>query len=158
MNANTTMRDDFRKAMSHFATGVAVVTAQGEQGAQGATISALSSVSLDPVLLLVCLNRKSSTYKAIAESGRFALSILSKNQEDKAYFFASPALDKNVETETLCHENGSLFVKDALVHISCSVKETLTGGSHEIFLGSPDYVKVTGTEPLLYFKGGFNLF
>lgn len=151
-------KNDFRQVMSLFATGVAVVTARGKNGAEGATISALSSVSLDPLLLLICLKRGSSTCLAIEESGEFSLSILSKKQEDMAMFFATPSAEKNIETATFCHENGGLFVQDALAHISCKVKEKLAGGTHEIFLSEPVGISGTSNEPLLYYKGKFNLF
>jgi flavin reductase (DIM6/NTAB) family NADH-FMN oxidoreductase RutF len=152
--------DDFRRAMSHFATGVAVVTARGDDGEQGATISALSSVSLDPLTLLICLNRRSATCQAIEQSGRFGLSILASHQEAVARRFAKPAQDKVTGTDELRHRDGSVFVQDALAHIAAEVVETLRGGTHEIFLARPVHVALNsqaGDGPLLYFKGAFDL-
>ena len=156
----TVTPDIFRRAMSHFATGVAVVTARGTDGDRGATISALSSVSLDPLTLLVCLHNKSATCSAIEETGRFGLSILNSTQQDLAFHFAGKAEGKSFEEKCEWHEDGLFFVRDALVQIGVEVVETLRGGTHEIFLARP--VSVTmhteeSTLPLLYFKGAFDL-
>ncbi|GAJ29695.1 flavin reductase family protein [Acidomonas methanolica] len=152
--------DVFRLAMAHFATGVAVVTAEGEQGEQGATISALSSVSLDPLTLLICVNRASATCRAVEHAGRFALSILSREQEAVARHFALPSGGKDDAVPMHRHEDGRLFVKDALVEIGCTVVETLRGGTHEIFLARPDHITMNSradAAPLLYFRGSFSL-
>lgn len=152
--------DVFRKAMAHFATGVAVVTANSDDGAQGATISALSSVSLDPLTLLICLNRRSSTCQAIEKSRTFGLSILAADQEAIARHFAMPAHAKSAEDDyCVRHEDGSRFVKGALVQIGLEVVETLRGGTHEIFLGRPMHITMNENtdKPLLYYRGTFDL-
>ncbi|CEF40703.1 flavin reductase domain protein FMN-binding protein [Acetobacter senegalensis] len=152
--------DQFRRAMSHFATGVAVVTARGEEGEQGATISALSSVSLDPLMLLICLNRRSSTCRAIEHSGRFGVSILRQSQEAVAMHFAGPAKDKQFDDYCVRQEDGLFFVCDALVQIGVEVVETLRGGTHEIFLARPVHVAMNSDSevgPLLYYRGAFDL-
>lgn len=156
----TLTSDAFRHAMSHFATGVAVVTARGEDGEQGATISALSSVSLDPLMLLICLNRKSSTCRAIEQSGRFGVSILRQSQGAIALHFAGPARDKQFDAYCVRQEDGLFFVNEALVQIGVEVVETLRGGTHEIFLARPLHVAMNSDSaagPLLYYRGAFDL-
>ncbi|WP_367161139.1 flavin reductase family protein (plasmid) [Kozakia baliensis] len=150
----------FRKAMAHFATGVAVVMARSDEGEQAATISALSSVSLDPLTLLVCLNRNSATCRAIEVSGRFGLSILTRDQEAIAMHFARPSHAKSVDEHAVRHEDGTSFVRDALVRIGVEVVETLRGGTHEIFLARPLHISMNEnaqSAPLLYYRGAFDL-
>ncbi|GBQ34068.1 flavin reductase [Gluconacetobacter azotocaptans] len=152
--------DEFRKAMSHFATGVAVVMAAGDEGEHGATISALSSVSLDPLTLLVCLNRKSATCRAIEKNGSFGLSILRRDQADIARHFAMPAHAKIVHDHGIRHADGTSFVRGALVQIGLEVVETLRGGTHEVFMARPLHIAMnvrSEVEPLLYYRGTFDL-
>ncbi|KXV71532.1 flavin reductase family protein [Acetobacter cerevisiae] len=152
--------DAFRNAMAHFATGVAVVTAHGAEGECGATISAFSSVSLDPLTLLICLHHKSATCRAIEESGTFGISILRSNQKDMAMYFAGKSDGKSFGQYCVKHESGNFFVKDALVHIGVNVVETLRGGTHEIFLAQPlsiDFHPDQSSQPLVYFRGAFEL-
>ncbi|MBS1037981.1 flavin reductase family protein [Gluconobacter cerinus] len=150
----TTLNEqDFRRAMSHFATGVAVVTAKGSEGEQGATISALTSVSLDPLLLLICLHRGSSTYKAIAEAGRFGLSILNNIHKDVAMLFASRTADKFESDVVVRAEDGTAFIDGALVQMHCELVETFQGGTHALFMAKPTSITVRDEAPLLYFQG-----
>ncbi|MBS1049678.1 flavin reductase [Gluconobacter sp. NFX36] len=150
----TTLNEqDFRRAMSHFATGVAVVTAKGSEGEQGATISALTSVSLDPLLLLICLHRGSSTYKAIAEAGRFGLSILNNSHKDVAMLFASRTADKFGSDVVVRSEDGTAFIDGALVQMHCELVETFQGGTHALFMARPTSIEVRDEAPLLYFQG-----
>ncbi|MBS0980730.1 MULTISPECIES: flavin reductase family protein [Acetobacter] len=152
--------DAFRSAMSHFATGVAVITARGTEGECGATISAFSSVSLDPLTLLICLHHKSATCRAIEETGKFGISILRSDQKDMAMHFAGRSEGKSFDQYCVRDENGHFFVKDALVQISVSVVETLRGGTHEIFLARPESIEFhqdQSSQPLVYFRGAFDL-
>ncbi|WP_040507304.1 flavin reductase family protein [Gluconobacter morbifer] len=150
----TPHEQDFRRAMSHFATGVAVVTAKGSEGEQGATISALTSVSLDPLLLLICLHRGSSTYRAIAEAGTFGLSILNNSHKDVAMLFASRTGDKFASEVIERAEDGTVFVRDALVKMHCELVETFQGGTHALFMARPTSITVDSEQaPLLYFQG-----
>ncbi|QDH16678.1 flavin reductase family protein [Swingsia samuiensis] len=149
----TPNEQDFRYAMSQFATGVAVVTAKGSEGEQGATISAFSSVSLDPLLFLVCLNRSSSTYRAVSEAKRFGLSILNKDHQDEALLFAKREGDKFSSPNVERAEDGTAFIRDALVQMHCELVETFQGGSHAIFMAKPLSIKLNEQDPLLYFQG-----
>lgn len=160
MTSASITSDQFRQAMAHFATGVAVVTAQDDHGDQGATISALSSVSLDPLTLLICLKRGSATCRAIEHTRRFGLSVLSREQEPIARYFAMPADRKQGTVATRREADGTVLVEGALVHIAAEVVETLRGGTHEIFLARPLRVTVDSDPaagPLLYFRGAFDL-
>lgn len=144
----------FRKAMSHLATGVSVVTAKGVDGEHGATISALTSVSLEPLLLLICLHRKSATYRAIAEAGTFGLSILGNDHKDIALLFASRNGDKFNSEMIERSADGTAFVRGSLVKMRCELVETFQGGTHALFMARPMMVEVDESRaPLLYFKG-----
>lgn len=144
----------FRKAMSHLATGVSVVTAKGVDGEHGATISALTSVSMEPLLLLICLHRKSATYRAIAEAGIFGLSILGSDHKDVAMLFASRNADKFNSGMIERSADGTAFVRESLVKMHCELVETFQGGTHALFMARPMTVEVDESRaPLLYFKG-----
>ena len=104
----------FRKAMSHLATGVSVVTAKGVDCEHGATISALTSVSMEPLLLLICLHRKSATYRAVAEAGTFGLSILGDDHKNVALLFASRNADKFNSEMIERSADGTAYVRGSL--------------------------------------------
>src|SRR5476649_796527 len=84
----------FREAIGHFATGVTVVTTLHEGRPAGMTASAVASLSLDPVLLLVCINHRLPTHEAIEGSRRFVVNVLGEGQQELALHFAQPATDK----------------------------------------------------------------
>ncbi|QHC37184.1 flavin reductase family protein [Komagataeibacter xylinus] len=151
-------RERFRFAMGHFASGVAVVTSSDADINHGATISAVSSVSLDPPQLLVCLNTRSATCKAITETGYFVLHILSAEQEALAFHFAAPAGDKFSDEVGRRDEAGHFFLHEALVHMRCRVSETLTGGTHRVFIAHVETLEVEDGDPLVYFRGKFGKF
>jgi flavin reductase (DIM6/NTAB) family NADH-FMN oxidoreductase RutF len=145
----------FREAISHFASGVTVITTLHEGRRVGMTASAVSSVSLDPILLLVCINTKLSTHTAIEQSRRFVVNVLGEGQEELALRFARPAEDRFAGIATRAdHELPVL--EDAIAHFVCDVHERFPGGDHSIFIGLVRHCAAEpGRHPLVYFRSGF---
>lgn len=146
----------FRDAIGHFASGVTVITAAHGGRRFGSTASAVSSLSLEPPMLLVCLNRQSATGRAVAEAGHFAVNVLAQDQGELARRFASRADDKFAGLEVTADERGVPLLADALAHYECRVAEHVTGGTHSVFLAEVHAVRTReGEAPLAYFRGEF---
>lgn len=145
----------FRDAISLFATGVAVITSKGDGGPAGMTASAVTSLSLDPVLLLVCISSRLPTHDLLAESGRFAVNVLGEDDGALAVRFATPGVDK---FSGVAHvdRGGVPVLAQAIAYFVCDVDQRLPGGDHSIFIGA---VKQLGlrpnSRPLLYFGARF---
>jgi flavin reductase (DIM6/NTAB) family NADH-FMN oxidoreductase RutF len=147
--------DAYREAIAHFATGVTVVTTVTGEGRAGMTASAVASVSLDPTLLLVCVNNRIPTHRALEQSRRFAISVLREGQERIARTFATPAPDK-FDGVRLDPGQELPVLADAAAWFVCDVHERFPGGDHSIFIGE---VKACGARhgarPLVYFRREF---
>lgn len=143
----------FRAVCGAFATGVTVVTTQGPEGPQGATVNSFTSLTLDPPQVLVCLAKESRTWKAVEESGRFAVNILSAGQETVARLFASHDPDKMSQVGWSTGTNGSPVLDDVVGVIECELSAALEQSTHMVLIGS-----VTGAEhepghlPLIFFR------
>lgn len=150
----------FRDVIGCFASGVTVITTHAGGAHHGTTASAVSSLSMDPPMVLVCLNKTSQTQSAVAESGCFAINILGADQGGIAYQFATksgPAKFEGVEVTAGYHEVP--LVKDAIAHIECRVAEAVTGGTHTVFLAEVENAAaIEGGAPLTYFRGKFGRF
>jgi flavin reductase (DIM6/NTAB) family NADH-FMN oxidoreductase RutF len=145
----------FREAISHFASGVAVITTLHDGERVGMTASAVSSLSLDPVLLLVCINTTLKTHRAIDSSRRFVVNVLGDGQERLALHFARSVDDKFEGVETR-PEHDLPVLQDAIAHFVCDVHERFPGGDHSIFTGLVRACGATpGQRPLVYFRSGF---
>ena len=148
----------YRSAIGHFATGVAVVTCDGPDGPSGLTTNAVTSLSLDPLLLLVCFDNGSRTLDAVRGAGRFAVNVLRAGQEDLAGVFAS----KRVQTEkfeAVTHriEHAVPVLDDALAWIACDLDQLHPAGDHTIAIGAVTHVWTAEGEaaPLLFYRGAF---
>src|SRR5947209_10272690 len=115
----------FREAISHFATGVTVITTLADGRPAGMTASAVASLSLDPVLLIVCISNKLPTHTAIEASRRFVVNVLGEGQESLALHFARPSPDKFANVPLREHELPVL--EDAIAHFVCDVHERFPG-------------------------------
>ena len=146
--------DEFRDIIGRFASGVTVITAQHEDQRYGTTASAVSSLSLEPPMLLVCLNRSSSTQQAIAAAGHFAVNILAEGQADEAMRFASKG-DKFAGVNVVEGRTGEPLLEDALANLECRVVEEVTGGTHSVFLAEVEHATGRQGAPLAYFRGKF---
>jgi 4-nitrophenol 2-monooxygenase / 4-nitrocatechol 4-monooxygenase, reductase component len=148
--------DTFRDAIGHFASGVTVITAAHEGQRFGATASAVSSLSLEPPMLLVCLNRESATGRAVEQAGHFAVNVLGQDQGALARHFASRSADKFAGLDVSDGEHGVPLLGDALAQFECRVVEHVTGGTHSVFLAEVDVARTReGEAPLAYFRGEF---
>jgi 3,4-dihydroxy-2-butanone 4-phosphate synthase len=149
-----------RNVMGHFATGVSVVTAREGAGAPvGTTANAISSVSLDPPLLLACLARSSETLAAIRERGRFAVNILAAEQRHHSDRFAKKGSAVGAhEVEWGDHELGVPVLPGALATIACAVEAIYPAGDHEIVVGLAHHLehRDPGTKPLLFYRGSYS--
>jgi len=149
--------DDFRRALGHFATGVTVVTtSDGDGRPTGLTASAFSSVSLDPPLVLVCVDHKSQSYPALLERGRFAVNILRRDQQPVSRRFASTRLDKFDEVAFRVSELGLPLIEEALTQLECVTVSTHVEGDHTIFVASVERAHVSAGEPLIYYRGQYD--
>jgi flavin reductase (DIM6/NTAB) family NADH-FMN oxidoreductase RutF/DNA-binding GntR family transcriptional regulator len=148
----------FREVIGRFASGVTVVTARVDDQDFGTTASAVSSLSLEPPMMLVCLNRGSETQGAILRTGWFAVNILSETQALLAYKFAKNASDKLRDVDVKRLHSGSPLLSNALAHIECRVTDTATGGTHTIFLGEVLHAAGDEGAPLTYYRGRFGRF
>jgi len=140
----------FRRAMAQFATGITVVTTRAADGRDlGLTVNAFSSVSLDPPLVLVCIDNRSETHAGFESSGVFGVSILAEAQEDWSRRFAAGGQEK-FNGGLLRAGLGVALVPGALAHIECRVAGTLPGGDHTIYLGEIVGLSISPGAPLLY--------
>jgi 3-hydroxy-9,10-secoandrosta-1,3,5(10)-triene-9,17-dione monooxygenase reductase component len=156
--------DDFRRVMSHFATGVTIITAwDADHRPTGLTASSFTSVSLHPPLILVCVSQKAQSYPAIKAAGRFAVNILSMGQEAVSRRFATTTTAAGDEKFAgLDYRPGPLglpVLTEALAELECAVVHAYPGGDHTIFVAqveSADCRGDAGKEPLLYFRGKYS--
>jgi flavin reductase (DIM6/NTAB) family NADH-FMN oxidoreductase RutF/DNA-binding GntR family transcriptional regulator len=147
--------EEFRDVIGHFASGVTVITALHDGAPYGTTASAVSSLSLEPPMLLVCLNKQSSTGQAIAAARRFAVNILGEDQPDAAMRFARKGAEKFKDVGVAPGEWGEPLLADALATLECVVVEEVTGGTHSVFLAEVHRASARTGAPLAYFRGQF---
>ena len=145
----------FRQAISAFASGVTVITTVADGGPVGMTASAVSSLSLDPVLLLVCINTRLTTHRAVERSRRFVVNVLGEGQQELALHFARRA-DEKFEGIPLREEHELPVLDEAIAYFVCDLHEQFPGGDHSIFTG---LVRACGVDnwrrPLVYFQSSF---
>ena len=148
---------EFRRVLGHFATGVTVVAARAEGGPpRGLTANAITSVSLDPPLVLVCVEHTADTHDVIAASEAFAISVLGEEQEALARRFAS--YDSAAKFDGVAHRTevtGAPVLDDALAWIDCRLWASYAGGDHTIFVGEVVGGDAEEGPPLVYFRGGY---
>ena len=147
---------EFRATCGSFATGVCVVTALGEEGPSGMTANAVTSLSLDPPLMIVCFALTSRTLAAVRHSRRFGVQFLAADQEDLAARFASK-LPEEEKFEGVGWEEraGVPSLEDCLAWIGCELRDLHPGGDHLIGVGEVvDMWHVQG-EPLVFFEGDY---
>jgi len=149
----------FREVFGRFATGVAVITSAGPAGAGGMTANALCSLSLDPLLALVCFENSARTLPIVREAQRFALNILSASQEHLAGVFASK-LPEAEKLEGVEHrlEHGTPVIDGALAWAACELRELIAGGDHTIVIGEVVSMGLGDGEPLLWYSGRYHAF
>lgn len=145
----------FKLAMSHFASGVTVVTTEHGGKPFGMTVASFASLSLRPPLVLICIEKTVKTHDAIAGSGKFGVSILSADQGEISGRFASRADDKFAGVKIERGQLGVPLIGGALTTLECSVYDQLPGGDHTIFIGEVIHARTIEGNPLLYFRSSY---
>ena len=148
--------DDFRKVLGHFASGVTVLTTcDADARPTGLTASAFSSVSLDPPLILICVDHKSQSYPSIKERGCFAVNILSVEQQAISRKFASSRLDKFEGVPHVISDLGLPLIEGAIAQLECTTVSAHVAGYFPGLDQVRDGLRASG-EPLLYFCGQYD--
>jgi flavin reductase (DIM6/NTAB) family NADH-FMN oxidoreductase RutF len=148
--------DQFRQVMGNFATGITVVTTRDARGKPyGLTVNSFTSVSLNPTLVLVCLDNKLSGLQAFKDAKHFGVSILSEYQEDLSRMFAK----KDSDRPPAIYFEGKIglpLLRNSLAVMECETIAVYGGGDHQIFLGEVQTAELLQTDhPLLYFRGKY---
>jgi flavin reductase (DIM6/NTAB) family NADH-FMN oxidoreductase RutF len=150
--------DRFRSVMGNFATGVTVVTATSPEGPVGMTANAVCSLSLDPLLLLVCFDKTARTLNVVRETERFGVNVLAAGQEPLARLFASKA-PEHAKFAEVAHtvQDGIPVIDDGLAWVGCRLERLIPGGDHTIGIGAVESAEAGGDErePLLWYRGAF---
>jgi 3-hydroxy-9,10-secoandrosta-1,3,5(10)-triene-9,17-dione monooxygenase reductase component len=148
---------EFRRVMGHWSSGVAIASSRtGDGRPRGLTVNSLTSVSLQPPLVLVCLDRSSETFHCILEAGSYAVSILEASQEPLARSFSGVHGDGKFEgVPYRAAVTGSPVLEDALAWLDCRLEAAHEAGDHHIFVGEVVAAGARAGEPLLFFRGGF---
>ncbi len=151
----------FRDALARFATGVAVVTAPAPAGPHGITVNAFTSLSLDPPLVLICIERDESSHRVLEGAGVFAVNILAAGQEDLSRFFSSPTRPEGPDAfRGLAHRpgaNGAPLLDGCLGYLECRITGQYPGGDHTIFVALVESAEVVPERrPLVYYNRGYH--
>lgn len=148
--------DQFRQLLGRFATGVTVVTARSASGAPiGMTASSLASVSLDPPLLLVAVDRRNDMHDALKTAPHFAINILTADQEILSRRFASTDPNRFDGVGYREGRNGLPLLNDVVAHIECAMHGAVPGGDHTVYFGLVTGGDVTDLRPLIYYRSGY---
>ncbi len=150
-------QERFRDVLRNWASGVTVVTTRAGEKIHGMTVSAFSSVSADPPLVLVCANQASTTHGVIEQGGLFTVNILASHQADIPDVFASPEHEDTrlQSVNWSVGETGAPLIDEALACLECKVTSAHQEGSHTIYVGEVEAVHTTNAKPLLYYRGGY---
>jgi flavin reductase ActVB len=150
----------FRGALSRWASGVTIVTCEGPEGEPvGFTASSFSSLSLDPPLVLVCIDKRADSYEIFMSAPRWAISVLGVEQADVALKLATKGPNKFEGVSVVAGpETGLALFEGAIAHLECRAHERLAGGDHTILVGEVLGVEVREGEPLLHFHRKFGRF
>ena len=144
--------NEFREALSRVASGVSVVTTRDSSGrSHGITVSAFCSLSLDPPLVLICIEKATASHYAFHESRSFIVNILDESQQDISERFAAPAADRFAATDFEPGGDGIPRLRTALAVLECRVTDVCDGGDHTIFVGSVERAAAREGAPLVYF-------
>jgi flavin reductase (DIM6/NTAB) family NADH-FMN oxidoreductase RutF len=148
----------FRQVMSTFCTGVTIVTFRSNGSLYGLTVSAFASLSLNPALVLVCIDKSGSSHNKMLETDCFAVNILSDKQKDLAWRFADSRLsstERFTDTELLPDLSLPVF-KNNLSYLICRISDRFDGGDHSIFIGEVQQADIDAeNNPLIYYRSAF---
>jgi flavin reductase (DIM6/NTAB) family NADH-FMN oxidoreductase RutF len=146
----------YRTVFGHFVTGVAVVTCAGAAGSGGMTANAVCSLSLDPLLALVCFEQATRTLPLVRDAGRFAINVLRAGSEDVARVFASKVPEREKLRDVPHRLAAGMPILDAaLAWVVCDVRQLIPAGDHEIAIGEVVAMDLTDGDPLLWYRGAY---
>ena len=149
----------FRHAMSHFASGVTIMTTTAAGRMHGMTVSAFASQSLDPLLILVSVERSTTMHQLVMESRAFAINILDEHGEGTARFFADNARLSGPEFNEGAYHlgvTGSPILDEATAYLEANLDHTLDAGDHTIMVGRVVSLRVVRVAaPLIYYRSGY---
>jgi flavin reductase (DIM6/NTAB) family NADH-FMN oxidoreductase RutF len=149
-------KNELRRVMGHFATGVTVITTINKDGQLfGLTANAFTSVSLEPPLLLISVDKKAESYPAFEESRVFTVNILAENQEALSRRFAVSGGNKFEGVAYHVGANRAPILEGVLAFIECTLWAGYEGGDHTIYLGEIQQAEIHEERPLLFFRGGY---
>jgi flavin reductase (DIM6/NTAB) family NADH-FMN oxidoreductase RutF len=151
---------DFRRAMGCFATGVTIITVDLEGEVHGMTANAFASVSLDPMLVLVCVDHTTRTHAHMHAKKRFGINVLSEDQRGISEYYARPErTHEQAEAEAGARfdrtQQGTPMLQGALAYLECRLHSAQDAGDHTIFIAEVEQVVVNESEPLLFYRGKY---
>jgi len=151
---------EFRRAMGCFATGVTIITVDLEGEVHGMTANAFASVSLDPMLVLVCVDHSTRTHAHLHAKKRFGVNVLSEQQRAISEYYARPErTHENAEAEAGARfdrtAHGTPILNGSLAYLECRLHSAQLAGDHTIFIAEVENVVVREGEPLLFFRGRY---
>lgn len=146
----------FRAAMAVLPTGVTVVTATGPGGPAGATANAVASLSIEPMLMLACLDRGSRTLRAVQAANRFGINVLHAGQEPVARAFATKApVAAKWEGVAWSERDDVPAIEGALAFVACDLRDSIAGGDHVIVTGEVTALEASDGVPLVFHRGEY---
>jgi len=152
-------KEHFRRVMGQFATGVTVVTTRAGDAVHGLTANAICSVSLEPLLVLVCVDHSADSHPLLEKSGVFAINVLSEKQEDISRLFAGPTEEKTGRLEAMGYRTavtGAPIIQGCLAYLDCRIVAAYPGGDHTIFMGQVEEAEIgEDSAPLIFFRGRY---
>jgi flavin reductase (DIM6/NTAB) family NADH-FMN oxidoreductase RutF len=151
-------RSELRRVVGHFATGVTVVTTRdGDGKPHGFTANSVTSVSLAPPMILVCVDKNAETHSRIEQSKVFTVNVLSNEQEEISRRFATKgtAAEKFEGVAYREGANGCAVLSDVVAHLDCRIVASHDAGDHTIHVGEVDAADAVEQSPLLFFRGGY---
>ncbi len=151
---------EFRKAMGTFATGVTVITVDDGGEVHGMTANAFTSVSLDPLLVLVCVDHRARTHTHLHARKRFGVNVLAEAQRAVSEYYADPSPDHRHAEQKAgarfdCTQHGTPVLRGALAYLECRLHTVQDAGDHTIFIAEVEDLVVRKGDPLLYFRGEY---
>jgi 4-nitrophenol 2-monooxygenase / 4-nitrocatechol 4-monooxygenase, reductase component len=150
-------KDEYRQLIGCFPTGVTIITMEHEGEVRGMTANAITSVSLDPLLLLICVDKRTITHRFLEQASAFAVNILAEDQEHVSRALASR--DSDDARRLMGHpyhpgQNGAPILDDCVAYLECRITEVFPGGDHSIFIGEVVWGEVMRDAPPLIFHRG----
>ena len=144
-----------RQIMGRFATGVTVVTTRHGEQISGMTANAVMSLSLDPPLVVVSVDRQSNMHGHLTQGQCYAINVLKHDQEDLSSRFAKPGPKDFSDLKLTVAETGAPIFVDALAYVDCRVVEVAPAGDHDMFIGEPLAGETCDGEPLIFYSGQY---